>query len=355
VVAQCLGAIGGAYYAYSLSPPLFLEVGGGVNNIDPQVFTPAWGGNWWSALGMEICCTALLVFTVSAASDVGRERKYKYVGALTPLMIGVAVLVGHIMLIPIDGCSLNPARSLASSIVMNRFPNHYVFWLGPLIGGPLAAILYDRFFFTGEGDAPTVRPLNDLSTLLAQLQARRFGTSTSAAPPAAASSSGAGSGAGVEGMGGAGLAAAAASRKPSRRGGSYDSDLEEGNAPQRKPSRAGGKSSGGGGDRVPQRRYSQAAQIPFALPTANVLPPPADTEGQGSPVAERRSEASPPVTPANSGSSSSDGVMPGAVPSQVVSTSSFMLPSGLTSKQAARRINPFAAATSSSGSPPDSQ
>ena len=171
VVAQCAGAIAGAYYAYSLSPQLFVAVRGGVNDLAPEVLAD-WGGSWWTAVGAEICGTALLVFTVSAAADVGRERANKYVGALTPLMIGFAVLVCHVALIPIDGCSINPARSLASAVVMNKWENHYIFWLGPLLGGPLAAILYDRVFYTGVSDTSVqVRPLDNLAVVLARLQA----------------------------------------------------------------------------------------------------------------------------------------------------------------------------------------
>jgi hypothetical protein len=77
-----------------------------------------------------------------------------------------------VALIRIDGCSINPARSLASAVVMNKWENHYIFWLGPLLGGPLAAILYDRVFYTGVSDTSVqVRPLDNLAVVLARLQA----------------------------------------------------------------------------------------------------------------------------------------------------------------------------------------
>ena len=79
IVAQCAGAIAGAYYARSLSPPIFKAVEGGRNELYSKV-TNEWGGNLWSGLGAEICGTALLVFTVSAAADVGREQASKCVG-----------------------------------------------------------------------------------------------------------------------------------------------------------------------------------------------------------------------------------------------------------------------------------
>ena len=67
----------GAYYAKSLSPLLFREVNGAVNALNPDIFTK-WGGSVWTALGGEFLGTALLVFTICAAADVGREKNNKY-------------------------------------------------------------------------------------------------------------------------------------------------------------------------------------------------------------------------------------------------------------------------------------
>ena len=94
-------------------------------------------------------------------------------GALTPLMIGFAVLVAHVALIPIDGCSINPARSLGSAVAANAWENHWLFWLGPLLGGPLAAFLYDQFFYTGVADADSSVFKNALKRIRAWQEERR--------------------------------------------------------------------------------------------------------------------------------------------------------------------------------------
>lgn len=44
---------------------------------------------------------------------------------------------------------LNPARSLGPSFVLNSWSNHWVYWLGPLIGGALAAVTY-RYCFNPQ-------------------------------------------------------------------------------------------------------------------------------------------------------------------------------------------------------------
>lgn len=134
VTAQCLGAICGAAFIKSLSPDLFDAAGGAANavNTDSKYIS------MWTAIGGEFLGTALLVFTVCAAADVGREKNNKYTGALTPLMLGFAVLCAHLFLIPVDGCSINPARSFGSAVVSGKFKDHWVVSNQPGISAPAA-------------------------------------------------------------------------------------------------------------------------------------------------------------------------------------------------------------------------
>ena len=146
IIMQCTGAVFGSFFARSVSPTLFAAVGGAANVInasdDPRI-------GLGTVLGGEVIGTALLVFTISAAADAGRERSNRYVGALTPLMIGFSVTLVHFFLIPIDNCSINPARSLGSAVVQGgkrTWSDHWVFWAGPLVGGPFSALLYEFVF-----------------------------------------------------------------------------------------------------------------------------------------------------------------------------------------------------------------
>jgi hypothetical protein len=70
-------------------------------------------------------------------------------------MIGLAVTVAHLALIPIDGCSVNPARSFGAALVVGAFPDHYRFWAGPMLGAAVAAFVYPnlRVLREKEGDA----------------------------------------------------------------------------------------------------------------------------------------------------------------------------------------------------------
>jgi aquaporin PIP len=158
VVAQCAGSVLGAGIVRSMASNLFMAAGGATNFINTQRFRDPVTGNpligTWTAVGGEMLGTALLVFTVCAAADVGREKNNKYQGALTPFIIGLAVLVSHLFLIPITGCSINPARTFGTAVIYGEFRDHWVFWMGPLLGGIIAALLYENLFrLYGPGGA----------------------------------------------------------------------------------------------------------------------------------------------------------------------------------------------------------
>lgn len=142
VIAQLLGAVIGAAWVRGMLGDVF-AAHPGVNAINPALASAA-GYTVWAALGGEILGTFLLMFCVCCAADVGQANvRTKYVGAMTPLCIGLAVLAAHLLLIPIDGCSINPARSFGPALVAGSWQDHWVFWVGPLLGAAAAAVVYD--------------------------------------------------------------------------------------------------------------------------------------------------------------------------------------------------------------------
>ena len=83
---------------------------------------------------------------------------------LAPLAIGLAVFIAHAVLIPIDGCSINPTRSFGPAVVSwaqdrhgsAAFSNFHVFTVAPCLGATLAAAWYAAAKHIPTGVAPAL-------------------------------------------------------------------------------------------------------------------------------------------------------------------------------------------------------
>ena len=93
--------------------------------------------NAGEGLVAEIVLTFALVFVIFATAMDPRGP-----GSIAPIAIGFIVLVDHLFGVPLTGASMNPARSLGPALVANEWANHWVYWVGPLAGGLLAAVIY---------------------------------------------------------------------------------------------------------------------------------------------------------------------------------------------------------------------
>ncbi|GAA4475804.1 aquaporin Z [Rhodococcus olei] len=90
---------------------------------------------------VEVLLTALLVFVVLAATDQISDVP------LAGIAIGFTLAAIHVMSIPIDNTSVNPARSFAVAWYQNGAPAQlWAFIVFPLIGGALGALAYRGLF-----------------------------------------------------------------------------------------------------------------------------------------------------------------------------------------------------------------
>lgn len=80
---------------------------------------------------IEIVLTALFVFVIVSATS---ERAPKM---LAPIAIGLALTLFHLIAIPVDNASINPARSTAAAIYAGpeMMAQLWLFWLAPILGG----------------------------------------------------------------------------------------------------------------------------------------------------------------------------------------------------------------------------
>ena len=131
--AQLIGAVLGALGTW-------LAFGGpGRSQANLAATYPAQGVGDLQAFALEILITFVLVFVVvSVASD---ERAP---AAIAPIAVGFALAVGVFIAGPVTGGAVNPARALGPMLVTVDFTSVWLYVLGPIIGGVLAALLYDR-------------------------------------------------------------------------------------------------------------------------------------------------------------------------------------------------------------------
>ncbi|XP_040384264.1 probable aquaporin TIP4-3 [Oryza brachyantha] len=107
---------------------------------------------------MEAVLTFSLLFAVYA-TVVDQQRRGAAGGALGPLLVGLVVGANILAGGPYSGASMNPARSFGPALVAGDWADHWVYWAGPLIGGPLAGLLYESLFMGRPGHEPL--PTND--------------------------------------------------------------------------------------------------------------------------------------------------------------------------------------------------
>lgn len=107
-----------------------------------------------SALGgvvMEIIITFALVYTVYATAA---DPKKGSIGTIAPIAIGFIVGANILAAGPFSGGSMNPARSTGPAIVSGDFSEIWIYWVGPLIGGGLAGLIYGDIFIGSYGALP---------------------------------------------------------------------------------------------------------------------------------------------------------------------------------------------------------
>ncbi|RWV94024.1 hypothetical protein GW17_00043476 [Ensete ventricosum] len=134
-VAQLLGAVIGAFlvkFATGLDTPTH-GLGKGVGAGEAVV--------------MEIIITFALVYTVYATAA---DPKKGSLGTIAPIAIGFIVGANILAAGPFSGGSMNPARSFGPAVASGNFSDLWIYWVGPLIGGGIAGLVYTYAYLCSD-------------------------------------------------------------------------------------------------------------------------------------------------------------------------------------------------------------
>jgi MIP family channel proteins len=134
IVAQLLGAMVAAYALKGLFPhDIYLAARGGGQFVSLDISTT-------QAIVLEIIGTFFLVFVIFGTAVDPHGPK---VGGFA---IGLTIAADILAFGPFTGASMNPARSFGPAVASGMFEGHLIYWIGPIIGGLIAALLYDSLF-----------------------------------------------------------------------------------------------------------------------------------------------------------------------------------------------------------------
>lgn len=134
IVAQCLGGIVAAVVIKMCVPASALEA--------VAMGTPALGNGITIAQGLttEIILTFFLMFVIYG-SAIDRRAP-----GMPGLFIGLTVALDITMGGPITGAAMNPARHLGPALLGGGTQNLWLYWVGPIVGSCLAALVYHHIF-----------------------------------------------------------------------------------------------------------------------------------------------------------------------------------------------------------------
>ncbi|MGE8521792.1 MAG: aquaporin Z [Alcaligenes faecalis] len=145
IIAQVIGGLlaGGVLYLIASGKTGFDPVAGFASNGFGEHSPDNYSRN--AALIAEIVLTAFFLFII-----MGATHKRGHAG-LAGVVIGLSLTLIHLISIPITNTSVNPARSTGVAFFQGTWAMEqlWLFWVAPLIGGVVGALVY-RFLHSND-------------------------------------------------------------------------------------------------------------------------------------------------------------------------------------------------------------
>lgn len=145
IVAEFAGAIVAAFLLKALIPAELFDAGGGGAPALAPAITVGKG------ILIEAVLTFFLVFAVFGTA-VDERGPFKMTAGLT---IGLVIAFDIMAFGPYTGAAMNPARYLGPALANGDLTDWYVWFIGPIAGGIIAAVVYWAAFLKDRESAST--------------------------------------------------------------------------------------------------------------------------------------------------------------------------------------------------------
>lgn len=138
IIAQVIGATaaGGVLYLIATGKAGF-DLSGGFASNGYGVHSPG-GYSLLAALICEVVMTMMFLLVIMGATDK------RVPAGFAPIAIGLCLTLIHLISIPVTNTSVNPARSTGVAIFVGGWAigQLWLFWVAPIVGGVLGALVY---------------------------------------------------------------------------------------------------------------------------------------------------------------------------------------------------------------------
>jgi MIP family channel proteins len=156
VVAQLVGGVLAGLVLRTIFGQVFPEAVTGPAHLGTPGLAPE------VSFGTGVLIEAVLTFFLLLAiygTAVDQRAPRTIAGFGIGLTVGLDILMGG----PLTGAAMNPARTFGPAVAAGFWDNHLVYWIGPIVGGVIAAVLYE-FVFINRARAPAPAVLESTET-----------------------------------------------------------------------------------------------------------------------------------------------------------------------------------------------
>jgi len=137
IACQIIGGIIAAFTLAAILPDLGAQVNFGTQGGPSDLINK----NEMSGLFLEMIFTFFLVLVIFMTA-VHKKAAAGWAG----FSIGGMVFLLHLVGVPLTGASMNPARTFGPALASGSWEFHWIYWVGPIIGGIIAGLIMNYVF-----------------------------------------------------------------------------------------------------------------------------------------------------------------------------------------------------------------